>query len=733
MKKIVPLVLTIMVTALFIAQAQQQSYSAQVSEARLLGKTKPLRDLNPVITPASYNVKTKARKYRPKQMPDLKGNNSAGQHYSGKTLPQGEDPLRQIDHAKDNTEILPILQFDGMDDVDANFIAPPDPVGAVGRDYYIQMINATGGALFQIWDKLGNEVYGPATANTFWEEFNVTGLGDPIVLYDESAGRWILSELGTFGTNVMLVAISVTGDPLGEWYAYELQAPDLPDYPKYGIWPDAYYITTNEPFDNVMPVYVVDRNAMLNGDSNVGLHRLTMPKFKPNAYETTSPVVWNGDTPPPDGSPMFIVRMYDDAWNGGSDKLEIWEINVDFDNPDNSIISGPLDIPVAPFDSQLCDNDQIFQCVEQPNGALISTLQHVVMFSTPYRNFGSYESIVLNFSVDVSGNNQGGIRWAELRKSGDEGWSLYQEGTYAPDENSRFMGSISMDAQGNILMGYTVVGPNQALTLRYTGRMADDPLGEMTFEEYDFANGSGIQPGIRWGDYSAMILDPFDERTFWFTGEYERGDNWRTRIVKTQLFRDSIDIWARAFVTPQNSGYLTDTEVVQVEIQNFGRNPIYDVDIHYQFNEGSIISEVITDTIAPDSTYIHSFAITVDMSMIGDYDFLAYTTLAADTFPQNDTIRTIISQLTRNDIAVTNVNTASGFICGLPATVEATVLNAGVDTLQSAELFYQVNAETPVAINWMGPLVPGGTDILSIELTNLDDGPNDITFFWPAP
>lgn len=723
----------LIIMSAFLLKAQEiQTYPSQVSEIRLLGKTRPLRDLTPIGPSLDRSLKDKAKRQYPRQIPNFAGNTPMPAN-NVDALPKGADPLRQAGFEKNTIPIIPQLVFDGMDEQDSG-VTPPDPVGDVGPNHYVQMINGSNGAIFQIWDKEGNSLYGPASCNTFWQPFGITGLGDPIVLYDEQADRWLLTEFGTFGTNVMLVAVSETGDPLGSYFAYEFQAPSFPDYPKYAVWHDAYYVTTNEPGDPNIPVYVLDRAAMLSGAPTAGLQRLGIPKFSaPNAFQAATPVEWDGSAPPPPGSPHYLVRIYDDAWDGGFDKLELWEVHTDWNNPNNSSVSGPINIPLAPFDAEICDNGDIFNCLQQPTGVLISGLQQIIMFRAPYRNFGPHESILLNFSVDINGQNQSGIRWVELRKSGGGDWSLYQEGTFAPDDNSRFMGSLAQDAQGNILLGYSITGPNTFLSLRYTGRLASDPLGEMTIDEYEFAPGNGIQFASRWGDYACMTVDPVDQRTFWFTGEYQNENLWATSIAKVLVQRDSNDVGVAGLLAPQNSGYLTDSETVIAQVRNYGYNPQSGIGIHYSVNGGPVVSEMIADTIQPLEPYDHTFSTTVDMEAIGTYGFLIFTTLDADTVFFNDTLRTFVTQLTRNDAAIGGFNGISIPVCDTVAAVDILILNAGVDTLTSANIYFELNGAPPALIEWTGALPPGQTEPVSVILDEVVQGNNTITAFTELP
>ena len=212
----------------------------------------------PIVNLNASNRGTKKKVKQLRQIPNFDHNTPMSAPFMDSAKPQNGDPLYQLPLQKNLLiDIEPLLVIDGMDEFDSG-VTPPDTNGDVNENYYVQTINSNTGGIISIWDKEGNLLQGPTSLNSFWEEFNVTGLGDPVVLWDRAAGRWLLSELGTFGTDVMLIAISDTDNPMGTWNAFEIQSPSLPDYPKYGIWKDSYVITTNEFTDDFIPVYVLD-------------------------------------------------------------------------------------------------------------------------------------------------------------------------------------------------------------------------------------------------------------------------------------------------------------------------------------------------------------------------------------------------------------------------------------------------------------------------------------------
>ena len=413
--------------------------------------------------------------------------------------------------------------------------SPPDTVGDVGLDHYIQAVNDAGGTLYTVHSKTnGAIVAGPFTLSALGGSGAcATGGGDPIVLYDELADRWLLSEFADSGNN-LCIYISQTSDPIsGGWYNYRFTLAEFPDYPKYAVWPDAYYVGANE---SSPAVYALDRTNMLAGAAAT-FQRFAASSLNGFSFQVVAPADLDGASPPPAGAPGLFLRHRDDeahnfgANNAGEDYLEIFTFAVDWDTPANSTLTGPVTIPVTEFDSDLCGLTS-FSCIQQQGSATtLDPLREPVMNRPAFRNFGTHQSLVGCFATDVTGTDQAGIRWFELRRSGLGAWSLHQEGTYAPDTHNRWMPSIAMDGSGNLALGYNIASSTLYPGLRYTGRLAGDPLGTMPQGETVIINGSAASGSNRYGDYAAMCVDPANGCHFWFTGEYNAGADWSTRIA----------------------------------------------------------------------------------------------------------------------------------------------------------------------------------------------------------
>ena len=426
--------------------------------------------------------------------------------------------------------LIQSLNFAGQGFTSVN---PSDPAGAIGPLHYVQMINASDGTHVTIYNKAsGAVVSGPFLLESLGSGGACAqGNGDPIALYDRLAQRWMLSEFASTGSH-LCVYVSQTSSPTGSYFRYDFPTPTFPDYPKYAVWPDAYYVTTNESSPTI---YALDRANMLTGAAATS-QRFTVPDLAGFGFQALTPGDFEGTVAPPAASPAYFSRHRDDeVHNSGSadgtkDFVEIWQLQPDFVTPANSVLSGPTNVAVASFDSDLCGLTS-FNCFPQPSsGTTLDPLREVVMWRMQYRNFGSHASLLGNFVVDVNGANRGGIRWFELRKVGAAPWTLFQEGTYSPDATHRWMGSIAMDGVGNIALAYSVSSGSVFPGLRYTGRHMGDAPGTMTVTEAVIVNGAAANSSNRWGDYQAMTVDPSDDCTFWFTGQYSPSSSWGTRI-----------------------------------------------------------------------------------------------------------------------------------------------------------------------------------------------------------
>ncbi len=477
---------------------------------------------------------------------------------------------------------------------DTRQVAPPDTDGDVGIDNYVQIVNLS----FQIWDKHGNSLYGPFDNSTIWDGFNGdwtgTNDGDPVVLYDQASDRWLISQFSLpHGTSTSpyyeLIAISKTSDPTGEWYQYAFEFDDyMPDYPKLAVWPDAYYMATNGFFKGAIfastGATAFERDKMLQGDPNARMVYFPA-RNEPNGSDAWAmlPSDWDGAVTPPANSPNYFTYFEDDADGAPNDRLRLWEFQVDWTTPTNSTFTLVNTLNTAAFDSHVSG-------IPQPGTTqTLDNLADRLMFRFQYRNFGTYQAMVTNHTVNVSGH--AAVRWYELRNTGS-GWSIYQQGTYSPDSENRWMGSIALDGYGNIGLEYSVSSSSTYPSLRYTGRFNDDPLGTMTITEGTIIAGNGSQTNpSRWGDYSMISLDPNDDHTFWATNEYypTSGEfDWHTRIG---AFSFGVDLSLKVFL---QGNFSTSSSTMTTTLNSNGALPIkqpYNV-TPWNHNGGELVSDL---------------------------------------------------------------------------------------------------------------------------------------------
>ncbi len=488
---------------------------------------------------------------------------------SGST--EAQDPV--VQHRKGSGPLsAPIQNFDGIclpfgppcAQPSSCSCLPPDTNGEVGATQYVQIVNTD----FAGYSKTGAVLRTATPINELWAntsgECQAHNDGDPVVLYDQLARRWLISQfIATPSGDEQYgecIAVSTSSDATGSYYLYEFLfgSDTFYDYPKLGVWPDGYYMMANEfPSTSVTSsgtgVFAFERSKMLQGQpARVVFFDEANHNPPGGQYIGMLPGDLDGSSLPPSGSPNWFAEVDDpvgvpptDPGDTGFD-MRMWAFHVDWTNPANSTFGNTgapnATLPVAPFVRNQCVYGY-GDCVPQEGGAQeLDVLGDRLMFRLPYRNFGSYASILLNHTVKAT-NGHTGIRWYEVRIPRGGTPSIYQQGTYAPDDATtnplwRWMGSVAEDRNGDIALGYSASGPNDFPSVRYTGRAAGDALGQMTSAEQVGYTGTGPQTEIegRWGDYSDLTVDPSDDCTFWYTQEYLAEDvvligTWRTRVV----------------------------------------------------------------------------------------------------------------------------------------------------------------------------------------------------------
>ena len=440
----------------------------------------------------------------------------------------------------------PITNWAGQN---ATGFRPFDPSGAVGPNHYVQMINST---TFKVYNKTTGAVTLTAALGNLWSP--ATGnSGDPIVLYDKAADRWLLAQFGTSSDKKIYIAISTTADPTGSYYTYTYVSPAFPDYLKFSVWTDGYYMTSNQ----AQKVFAFERTAMLAG--NASARSLYTTFSPPNASGLFVPLPGDASdgTLPPVGTPCPIFSYSDNGWGSGyNDAINIYQMAVNWvPTTPTGTITLAANLATTAFDASY---NASWNDVSQPGTAQkLDGIGGTMMYRSQWKSWSGYNSVVVNWGVQISAT-QRSIMWAELRQNQSTNvWSIYQQGIYTPDAATRWMASIAMNNNGDIAMAYLKSDATSIFpSLCYAGRLASDPLGTFPVAEVVAQSGTGSQTGInRVGDYSQTTLDP-DGITFWHTGEYMGGATGGS-AARTQIF---------SFQLPSNTAAVTIT-------QTTGSNP----------------------------------------------------------------------------------------------------------------------------------------------------------------
>jgi len=605
-----------------LSYAQTEFPPVSIAEGTYLGETIPLRDF-PTVD--EFNGTTEDASEVPmalRNAPRPKLNSTSAT----------SDPLSQTEPTyRDSSN--PLVNFDGIAISESGGFIPPDPSGAVGPNHYVVAVNIS----VKIFDKVGVLLAGPTNLGAFIGGGN----GDPIIIYDRLADRYFLSQFRS-STNSLIIGVSTSPDPTDTYHLYNFPLTSFPDYPHYSVWTEAYILTANK---GGQTTYTLERDVMLAGGASPQIMGFPLPGVvrNPNTVFSPEPAHLLGEQYPAD-VPGYIVYLQDDGWNGvNTDHLKIWEIDIDWDT--SSSISTPVEIPLAPFDSVFFPFGT--GDVSQPGTSQrIDNIGGVISYMANYRSFPTHNSFIINFNVDI-GSTTSGIRWIELRNTGVGPWSLHQEGTWTiADGDGRFMGSNSIDEEGNIALAYNVGSGATRVGIRYTGRMESDPLGQMTIAETSIIESGGVQSNTnRFGDYAQMTLD-IDNRTFWHTAEYFPNNNfWTTRIASFKFIADkNDDVGVYNFVSPGFEGPYSNAETVEVSLFNYGTDSQSNFDIELVVDGTTVATETFTGTLVGDSSATFTFAQTIDLSTAGtDYEVEARTDLSGDEYAPNDGFTRIFS------------------------------------------------------------------------------------------
>ncbi len=464
----------------------------------------------------------------------------------------------------------PTASFNGIPWTNVGW--PPDTNGDVGPNHYVQAVNIS----FAVYSKTGTRLAGPTTFDSLFAPLgtsnpcgNHQNEGDPIALYDQIADRWVLSDFA-FAISLtgnprapfyQCIAVSKTNDPVaGGWYLYALLADStlLNDYPKFGLWPDAYYMTANMynlGNNNVfVRVWALDRNAMLNGTLNTIYFDLPTCAGTTASCSAVSllPANLRGALPPA-GSPNYLASIEAPNTSAAipfvSSVVHLFQFHVDWTTPANSTFAAAPNVAVASFIEPIVKSGSgvSFNVIPQKGTSTkLDSLGDRLMMQLQYRNIGGAQSLWATHTVAVKIGTTyvAALRWYQINIAGGTPSLVQQGNVVANDGLFRWMPSIAVDKNGDAVVGYSASSATIYPGIRYAGRLSTDTAGQMAQGEAILLNGTGSQTSFplvgaisRWGDYSAMSIDPSDGCTFWYTTEYYQtsGYRWSTRIGATKF------------------------------------------------------------------------------------------------------------------------------------------------------------------------------------------------------
>jgi len=506
------LVLTLITS---LAWAQSGDSPAKVVYPKRVGESKPLSELIKILKPGTLH-KTGAGDREVPNRPPIQ------------TPAPGEERIDPVWQRQSGESVAtPSLTIEGLssDDNAAAFgfrVMPPDVNGDVGPNHIVEMTNL----LYRVWNKSGTPLTPPISTDLLWSGFGgnceFNNDGDPVVFYDHLNDRWVLSQF-VFSV-AQCIACSQTGDPTGAYWLYEYSTPGN-DYPKMSNMPEAYYGTIR----NFNAGFKMDAHAWNGAKIRVGdptAEMIVKTMTKPSGIDGVMPADLDG--PAPASPPGGLFMGHQDSKN----RLYLYTMVPNFP-AGTATLTGPTYISVAAYSSAFAGGFFGTSIPQPGTTQKLDVIAPFLRFSLHYRS-STHQTLIANHVVDVNGADRAGERWYELRKVGTGAWSVFQSGSYSPDANHRWMGNAAMNGNGDIGLAYSVSSSTVSPSVRFTGRQASDPAGQMTLAEGVIAAGTGSQlGGSRWGDYSRLTVDPVNDQTFWYFGEYVQQTGsfeWNTKI-----------------------------------------------------------------------------------------------------------------------------------------------------------------------------------------------------------
>ena len=620
--------------------------------------------------------------------------------------------IQNLQTEKGGITALPILQnFQGANQGQSSSF-PPDATGAVGPNHYVHAFNTS----VKIFDKVGNLIAGPTSLGSFLGIGSNSG--DPIVMYDQLADRWFVSEFGNLGSNLGLaVGVSATNDPAGAYNVYQFDMGAFPDYPHYGLWHDGYYGTANYSSQGKTAAFVMEREVILAGGSNPQVVLFDLPEVVSNPFNVKSAQPANLlGTEIDTNLPAYITYLQDDGWASSItyDHLKVWEIDMDWNNVANSTISNPLEIPTDPFDAGELFGDGNGAIKQPGTSQRLSGVGGRISFAANYRPFEDHNSWLITFNTYIDANETGGIRWIELRNDNFNPWEIFQEGTYSiADGHSRVMSSSAIDEEGNIALAYTAASETLKVSLRYTGRFDGDALGQMTLDETIIFNGNGVRTNAnRYGDYAHMTLDP-DNFTFWSTADYFQSNNyWATRIASFRLFGPVADDVGVSAINEPANGILTASETVDISIRNYSLSPMSNIPLELRVDGDLIASETFVGSINSNEAVTYEFSETVDLSTPGQtYSIEAKTNFNGDGYEPNDNFVKQVKHLLSNDVGVYEIVSPQSGQSLANESITVKLKNYGAASQSGFDVQYILDSGSPVIQSFDGTI--GSEEVIS--------------------
>jgi len=599
--------------------------------------------------------------------------------------PKGADPALQTDYSNLRTTSATVLSnWAGLANANVN---PSDNNIAVGPNDVVQMCNNSTSTSIRIWDKTGTVLVSNKLVKTIT---NVNDCGDPNILYDQQADRFVLVVLYScsLSNKKLIICVSQTNDPTGSWYVYSLKFNNgFPDYPKIGVWGNSYFITTNS---TTPTVWALDRTKMLAGSAFTTVQKFTMTNLPTINIEAPSPVVVTG-TQTPTG-PALMMRYTDDGWGSSipNDHLEIYKVTIDWTNSANSTMTGPTNLVTNSINTSLCGSYNTQKCIPQSGSTTkLDPLLHFLMDKVKYRKFSDHESIVCSCTCNADGNGTAGIRWYELRTDVNGNWYIYQQSTYQPDAAYRFMPSITINDDNSIALGFNKSSSTTDPSQSFTGRADADALGSMTISELTPVAGSHANGSYRYGDYNGMVTDPSDN-SFWLTTNYNSASSWSTsvchftithqlgpqapaNVIANNVTTHSVELSWTGFQTP----------LYQIRYRTFGSNV-------WTSATTTSLSDFVVNGLMPDTKYEFSVGGKAGPQTFYSADVTA-TTLATDVAKSENSIPADL-QLSLVPVPATD-NVQISFNCSEDANAAIQIYN------MNGQNVYQQNFFAPQGIN----------------------------------